>query len=264
VRAPEGDHVVLTLHQLYEARGHTDVLPVVGAEVLRPIHELIYLGTAAYLVEHDARLPLVERISLPFRTPPPDATWSRLMTMINDSVELSALCDATPVREAFERLFEGGVVPFGISRFRAQFPGQRRSVYGWHQDEATWYAVAAKELAYRGPATLWLSLNGADASNSIEIMPESHRGHLENHHFAEGQGYFRAVLPAAHRGRPMFVVEAEPGEGVFFHPLAFHRSVPVTGTRPRYSVDVRYYAANAPKLRYPVRVRLRAKRLVAR
>ncbi len=254
----------MRLREQYAMRGHTDVVRVASAETLRPLQELIYLATAAYLVEHDARLPLAARIALPFRTPPPHATWASLMTMLNDSAELTALCDAPEIRDAFGRLFEGGVVPFAISRFRAQFPGQRRSVYGWHQDEATWYAVPAKDLAHRGPATLWLSVNGADASNSIEVMPESHRGHLEDHHFADGQGYFRAALPATFRGCTPFVVEAEAGEGIFFHPLAFHRSVPMAGARPRYSVDVRYYAADAPKLRYPVRLRLRAKRLVAR
>jgi hypothetical protein len=253
----------MTLRAQYDARGHTEVLRIASPETLRPLQELVYLGTAAYLVEHDGNLPLAERIALPFRQPPPDATWSRLMTMINDSPELGALCEAAELRAAFERLFDGAVVPFSISRFRAQFPGQRRSVYGWHQDEATWYAVRAKELAHRGPATLWLSLNGADTENSIEVMPESHRGHLEDHRFTNGQGYFRALLPREFRSRTPFVVEAQAGEGVFFHPLAFHRSVPMTGTRPRYSVDVRYYPANAPRLRYPVRLRLRAKRLVA-
>ena len=114
------------------------------------------------------------------------------------------------------------------------------------------------------PATLWLSLNGADASNSIEMIPGSHRGWLEDHYFTDGQGYFRAELPHEFRHATPFVVEAEAGQGVWFHPLTFHRSVPMRTDRPRYSIDVRYYPTAVTPERYRVRLRFRAKRLVAR
>ena len=78
------------------------------------------------------------------------------------------------------------------------------------------------------------------------------------------QGYFRAELPHALRQTTSFVVAAEAGEGVFFHPLAFHRSVPMQTDRPRYSIDIRYYPTAVEPRRYKVRLRFRAKRLVAR
>jgi hypothetical protein len=237
---------------------------IVAADALVPIQTRIYELTARLLVPHDPALPLAERLALPLAEPPRDQDWSALMAGVNESAELAALVGADAVREAFERLFEGPVAAFGISRFRAQFPRQRRSVYAWHQDEGTWYAVPAKSLAHKLPATLWLSLNGADATNSIEIVPGSHRGHLEDHYFTDGQGYFRAELPREFRTTPPFVAEAAAGEGLWFHPLAFHRSVPMATSRPRYSIDIRYYPTGVIPERYKVRLRFRAKRLVAR
>jgi ectoine hydroxylase-related dioxygenase (phytanoyl-CoA dioxygenase family) len=124
--------------------------------------------------------------------------------------------------------------------FRAQDPGQKRAVYRWHQDEGTWFAAPSETLAYRMPGTLWLSINGATAANSIELIPRSHRCGLRLHRNVEGQGYFDADPP---EGLPAPVaMTTSPGDGVLFHALTFHRSIVTPGSlAPRYSADLRYY-----------------------
>jgi hypothetical protein len=255
---------VASLKAQYEERGHTAPVRIVRADALVPIQTRLYALTARLLVAHDPALPLAERLALPLAETPRERDWSALMAAVNESTELAALVGAEPVRRAFERLFDGPVEPFGIARFRAQFPREHRSIHGWHQDEGTWYALPAKNLAHKLPATLWLSLNGADTSNSIEIVPGSHRGHLEDHYFTDGQGYFRAELPHAFRATPPFVARTAPGEGLWFHPLVFHRSVPMETYRPRYSIDIRYYPTGVTPERDGRRLRFRARRLVAR
>ena len=47
----------------------------------------------------------------------------------------------------------------------------------------------------------------------------------------------------------IFTVETKASEGVLFHPLTIHRSVPATkiNFKPRYTIDIRYYDENFEK-----------------
>lgn len=237
-----------SLHSEYAETGLTPVFRVVDSSALVAVQALIYDRIRHLLVEHGDDLPLIERLRLPFRAPPSQEDFSKFMREIDGTAAVKELVYSDAVREAFSKVFGAeDVTPFPISRFRAQFPNLGKSTYNWHQDEGTWYAVPVKELAGKMPATLWLSLNGADETNSIELIPGSHRSKLENHFKVEGQGFFNANVPKELQNVPTRIVKTEPGEGVAFHPLTFHRSVVSNIVRPRFSIDIRYYSSSATK-----------------
>jgi hypothetical protein len=256
---------VQRLSESYGSEGCTDVLAVADPEELEPIQDLIWRMTAHLLPRDAASLPLAERLRLPFAEEPTPGDLSSLMNTVNASRELSVLLGLPRVVAGLgAALGTDAIEPFPITRFRAQIPGVVRSTFAWHQDEATWYAVKVKTLAYRLPATLWLSLNGAHAANSIEYIPRSHGFGLVHHRYQEGQGYFRALVPTEVETLERRRAETKPGEGIVLHPLLFHRSVPAESGPPRYSVDVRYCVRGRRDLSHSIDWRLRVKRWLAR
>lgn len=247
---------------LYEHEGCTPILNVVDEATLAPLQQLIYSKISHLLSEHSSDMPLVERLRLPFKAKTSAEDFSHFMRAIDGSQEVLDIIYHPSVRAAFELIFDSDQVePFPISRFRAQFPSLSKSTYSWHQDEGTWYAVPVTTLAYKMPATLWLSINGADKTNSIEILPGSHHSKLENHYQVQGQGFFNADVPAHLRSVPTRIIETRPGQGVAFHPLTFHRSVVSEVDRPRFSIDIRYYKKVAQPAEYKVDWRFKMKRL---
>jgi len=232
---------------------------------LAPLQEFIYEQTKDLIIEHDGDLPVEERLRLPFQGAPTSEDFSKVMRALDNSPEVLAVVQSPEVCAAFQRIFDTqNVKQFPISRLRAQFPNVGRSTYQWHQDEGTWYAIPVKDLAYKLPATLWLSINGADSSNSIEIILDSHRSKLERHYKVEGQGFFNADVPESMANNDHRIITTLPGEGVAFHPLTFHRSVVGTVIRPRYSIDIRFYSDESAGQRYPVSWRFRLERLFTR
>ena len=249
------------LAQEIARRGMTDAQRIVDESALAPIQEALYATTRELLEDHDPDLPVAERINLPFKKRPDTETWNALCSKINAGPELGELIHSEAVLSAFEGIFGEAPTAFPISKFRANFPALKISNYAWHQDEGTWFAVKNLDLADKSPVTLWLSLNGADARDSIELVEGSHDLGLKNHFFIERQGYFNAKLPAAVRSTTPTAVCCAAGEGVFFHPLLFHRSISNVTMRPRYSVDIRYHGSEGRHRAYKVDVRFRLKRL---
>lgn len=227
----------------YEKEGYVVLRDIGVSAELEPLQQLIYDITAPLIEPHDASLPLAVRLRLPFARVPTDAEWSHLMRTVNESAEFKHMVEAPGVRQTFAAML--GVEPrrFPICVFRAQVPQQRRAVYRWHQDEGTWYAVPVATLAYKMPGTLWLSINGADTTNSIELIPRSHRCGLRLHRMVEGQGLFDAD-PPSDLPEPV-AMSTSPGDGVLFNALTFHRSIVAGSLTPRYSADLRYYDPTA-------------------
>jgi hypothetical protein len=252
---------VRSSYDAYRSEGCTDVRPVLDDGDLEPIQGLIW-DLTAHLLPGDAReRPLKERLRMRFvREPTADAV-ARLMNTVNASAELRSLVTLPSVAARFaDALGTDAIEPFPISRFRAQIPGLARSSFAWHQDEGTWYAVKFKSLAHRLPATLWLSLNGADSSDSIEFIPRSHEFGLAHHRHREGQGYFQALVPPEVERLERRHATARPGDGMFLHPLLFHRSIPSPPGPPRYSVDLRYCRREPETSTYRIDPRLRLRR----
>ena len=127
---------------------------------------------------------------------------------------------------------------------------------------ATWYAAKNQKLATVNPVTLWLSLNGADSANSIEIVPGTHKMRLEPHVKIKGQGRFR-LKQFSLNDEPSVIVECEAGQGIMINQMTVHRSVPDDSLpRPRYSFDIRYFSSGnyAP---YDVAPSMRLRRVIS-
>ena len=226
-------------------RGFTDNLFVNFNDELKKLQKLIYINTKSYLVDHDENLSIEKKINLSFKEKPSNELWSELMRIINKSDELSEVINSKSIVEVFKVIFKDPK-PFKISTFRARFPEQKRVFYNWHQDEGTWFLSKNKDVQNKFPATLWLSLNGADKNDSIQLVKYSHKKKLFNHEYVNGQGYFNIKKKFFIDSKDIFTVEAKASEGIIFNPLTIHRSVQKNNLtlRPRYTIDIRYYDYN--------------------
>lgn len=223
--------------------GVTEKLQVVPTDKMEPIQELIYDLTYHLLPNHDSGLPAAERIKLPFQNVPLNEDWSKIMSTVNTSTEAEALLQSPEIIQLFEEILSSPVELFPISFFRAGFFGQARAIYNWHQDLGTWYVSGDRDLVEKQPVTLWLSLNGADRTNSLEIIPGSHNNRLEHHVYVKGQGRF-SLRKAPALNSDVIVPECSPGQGVLFDQLTVHKTITNPSLSPRYSFDIRYYSPN--------------------
>ena len=242
-----------SLKSEFEEQGVINPVRGIDPEKLFPLQELIHANTVGLIESDDGSLSMQERLNLPFKRQPSQSEWSHLMHAVNESSELKEVIGDIQVREIFVQVFDAKPEPFPISPFRAQFPSQERSVYDWHQDMGTWYVVpkASSRLAEVFSVTLWLSVSGADETNSVEFALGSHKLPLHKHQNIADQGYFSAEVDGIINEFSTMKVKAEPGEGVLFHPLILHRSLVMQSSKPRYSIDIRYFDPTAD-FRYDV------------
>lgn len=223
-------------------KGFTSVFKVNFNNELTNLQNLIYENTKDHLVDHDSKLSLEKKINLEFKKIPDDVFFSKLMSIINNSNELNKVINSQSIVDSFKLIFKNPET-FEISTFRARFPNQKRTVYKWHQDEGTWHLSKNPNHLNKFPATLWLSINGANKNDSIQLVEFSHKGKLYDHAFVSGQGYFNIKSKCEIDETTIFNVETKPSEAIIFHPLTLHRSVPnlKINYRPRYTIDIRYY-----------------------
>ena len=145
----------------------------------------------------------------------------RVNEFINNSEELKKIINSQSISNTFQVVFKNPK-PFKISTFRARFPEQKRVFYNWHQDEGTWYLSKNKDVQNKLPATLWLSLNGANKDDSIQLIKFSHKKKLFNHQYVIGQGFFNIKKKNFINEQDIFTVETNPSECIIFHPLTVH------------------------------------------
>jgi|TARA_B100001964_G_scaffold70598_1_gene80030 hypothetical protein len=230
--------------------GHTKTFKVELGDKLTALQNKIYDITKKFIVDHDSNISVEEKIKLPFKVIPDHSSWSLLMREINNSVEKKDIINSKSVLERYKEIFDNPI-KFKICVFRARFPGSGEFV-PWHQDEASWYLSNDEEVLNKFTAILWLSINGGDKTNSLHLLKYSHKAKFYNsnmpklfyHGWAEGAGYFNAKFNRKKIDENLcHAIEAKPSEGVLFHPLLLHRSIPEKGInyKPRYSLDMRYY-----------------------
>ncbi len=231
--------------------------------ILVELQEKLYSLTKDLLIDHDKNLTIEERIKLPFKEIPDNKFWSMIMNNINNCQEFNDLICSQSIVNAFKKIFSDPV-KFDICTFRARIPSQTRAVYNWHQDEGTWFLSKNKNLQKKYAATLWLSVNGSNKKNSIQIIKNSHLQKLYTHSFVEGQGYFNAEIKNKIDEKDIYTVETKISEGVLFHPLTLHRSVVnfsnIPDMYPRYSIDIRYHDKNL-KLDYDTDLKFKIKKI---
>lgn len=212
--------------------------------ILLDLQKKIYSLTKDRIVDHNNSLSIEKKLILPFKKIPEKEFWSFFMNEINNSNELKNLISSKEIINVFKKIFKNPI-KFDICTFRARFPGQKRVIYHWHQDEGTWYVSKRKDLINKLTATLWFSINGANEGNSIQLVKHSHKKKLLNHSFVKGQGYFNAEINQEPNQNLVYTVNTNVSEGVIFHPLTLHRSVVDNSDNqnmsPRYSIDIRYY-----------------------
>ncbi len=219
--------------------GRTNVIEIVPISHMEGLQNLIYTLTKHLTVDHEDSLPIIQKLQLPFSKVPQEDEWSHIMKTVNGSAELRDLISCENVKHAFESIYQSEVVLFPISMFRAQFPFNKRSVYGWHQDLGTWWLAENRDIADFAPYTMWLSISGASRENGIEFAEGKYLDKLENHRFVNGQGYFVMDNPPE-LGVNRFSPNVLPGHAVIFHPLLPHRSIDGKALMPRYSIDIRF------------------------
>ncbi len=228
------------------------------------LQQKIYDLTQNIIIDHDTNLNLIEKIKLPFKEIPSEKIWSELMNEINSSNELKNLINSKGIYSVFKNIFKNPEI-FEICTFRARIPNQKRVIYNWHQDEGTWFLSKNKKINNKFSATMWLSINGSNYNNSIQLVKGSHNGKLFNHSYVDGQGYFKAENLNIINNSNIYNVKTSPSQAVLFHPLTLHRSVPNAQDKPdmypRYSVDIRYYDKSS-KLDYKTTLLFKLKKLI--
>ena len=223
-------------------KGFTEIINVPVKKELDLLQKLIYSNTKNLLVDHDENLSIEKKVNVNFKEISPQKDWSNLMNIVNNSKELNSLINSEGIKSAFKKMFQNPE-PFDICTFRARMPSQKRAIYDWHQDEGTWYLSKNKNHLNKFPATLWFSINGANKDESIQLIESSHNNTLHNHNYVNGQGFFNIDNKKIIDEKKIYTVCMKPSEGVIFHPLTLHRSVPTNpnNLRPRYTIDIRYF-----------------------
>ena len=228
----------------YSKKGFSEIITIKFDNELRDIQQLIYDKTKKLLADHDINISLEKKLKVPFKVIPSPTDWSILMNEVNESNELKRIIESNPIKEAFKTIFKEPMA-FKVSTFRARIPSQKRVIYNWHQDEGTWYLSNDESYNKKFPATLWLSVNGADENDSIQLLEGSHKTKLYEHTMVEGQGYFniKKNKDDLMKNTKINTIRTDPSQGIIFHPLMVHRSVlPKSDYMvPRYSIDIRYY-----------------------
>jgi ectoine hydroxylase-related dioxygenase (phytanoyl-CoA dioxygenase family) len=116
-------------------------------------------------------------------------------------------------------------------------PGGPTGNIGWHQDWASWNAVAS----HPGFVTAWVAFDDVDDTNgAMQMIPGSHRWGLlpgASNFFETDRDGQLAALGRDRAETPRSVVMAA-GQVSFHHPLTFHGSGPNTSTRMRRSLAV--------------------------
>jgi len=245
-------------------QGVTNLIKVDCTSELANLQSYIYDLSHHLLIDHDSSLTLLDKLQVPFKEPMKTKDWSTLMREVNDSPDspLKKLVDSAAIVEVFEKLFGSKPEKFPICAFRAAVASNQRAHYDWHQDQGTWYVTKMKKLARQMPYTFWFSVNGADSSCSVEFALKSHHLKLLFHSFVEGQGAFQANIGKDIGKFEKFIIDAQAGEGILFHPLTLHRTIVPLTLRPRYSIDIRYSNPNGNHW-HNVQLRFLLKRLIA-
>jgi hypothetical protein len=227
------------------ATGLSTVFFIDLGDSLTAICNLLYDLTRSHLVDHETTLPIQEKLSLCFKETPPQNLWSAVMSEVNGSAAFLSVVHHPAIKRVFQQVFRAMPEIHPITIFRARLPGQQRAVYTWHQDMGTWYLSKNKSLINCPLYTLWLSINGADESNSLQFLLSSPPiNRLFYHERVVGQGLFQARIPTSIEINDTSIVsiKAAASEGIIFSPFLLHRSAPETkNLQPRYSIDIRYF-----------------------
>lgn len=129
-------------------------------------------------------------------------------------------------------------------RIRPKLPNFGRGIVPWHQDSGYLAGHCDTHLII----TCWVPFVDASAENGcMEIMPRTHRGRVAPHHTG-GNADFLVIKDEDLPGDPRRAITAAcpRGGAVFMTNRTPHCSTPNNSDHIRWSVDLRYKAADVP------------------
>jgi hypothetical protein len=204
----------------------------------------IYNLTKNYLIDHDLNIDLDSKLKIPFKEEVDENFLNSFLRSINNDNELQKIIESEEVVDKFKLIFHKPI-KYKISVFRALLPLKVPKLYPWHQDEGTWYLFKDKYFKNKLMGIMWLSINGSNILNSIELLQKSHNPpKLLRHNFQKGLGYFNAKIKDSLDLASVRQIKTNPGEALIFHNLTLHRTSNKMNDKkmiPRYSIDIRYY-----------------------
>jgi hypothetical protein len=129
-------------------------------------------------------------------------------------------------------------------RIRPKLPNFGRGVVPWHQDSGYLAGHCDEHLII----TCWVPFVDATEENGcMQILPRTHRGRVAPH-FTGGNADFLVIRDEDLPGNPQRAITAAcpRGGAVFMTNRTPHCSTPNTSDHIRWSVDLRYKAADVP------------------
>jgi len=171
----------------------------------------IYDLTKNYLIDHDTNIDLDSKLKIPFKTSVDEIFLNKFLREINNDPELHKIINANEVQDKFKLIFDEPV-KYQICVFRALLPLNVPKLYPWHQDEGTWYLFNDKYFRNKLMGIMWLSINGSNKSNSINLLKKTHLLHkLFRHSFKKGLGYFNVKIKKSLIPLSALQVQTYPG-----------------------------------------------------
>ena len=252
---------------LYNQEGFSNTFQVFNQpDVLSNIKKMIYDYTKNELESHDSNLSIDNKLKLRFKNKVNLEYQKKLRRYINYSEEFDKIINNEEIKKKFSLIFKNPVL-LNINNFRVHIPTEGSPVFPYHQDQATWFLFKEKVYQDKPIGTMWLSINGADESNSIEIIKRPNdKLKLFDHKHIVGKGYFGANLSKKFLdNHKTYRVNTQPGEALIFNNFTIHRTVKSENNNnmmvPRYSIDLRYYDEDK-LLTYDVDYRFKIKKIL--
>ena len=211
---------------------------------LDKIKSHIYDLTKEYLVDHDSNIDLDLKLKIPFKISVDQKFLDKFLREINGDSQMNTIVTSDEVKDKFKLIFDNPI-KYQICVFRALLPLNIPKSYPWHQDEGSWYLFNDEYFRNKLMGIMWLSINGSNKSNSINLLEKSHSSkRLYRHSFKKGLGYFNANIGKSLNQFSINQVETKPGEALIFHNLTLHKTSDQLDSNkmiPRYSIDIRYF-----------------------
>jgi hypothetical protein len=240
----------MSQRELFYEQGFTNTFKVFKEpSVLNKIKQMIYDYTKNDLENHDVNLDLDKKLTLKFKKQVSQDYATGLRRFITNSDEYNNIINHLDVKEKFKLIFKEPIL-YKINGFRWLLPTEENISLPFHQDECTWYLFKDNYYQNKLIGTMWLSINGSNKLNSIELIKKNQIKDLKlfDHKFIKNTGYFGgSVKKNILKNNQNHSIETAPGEAIIFHNLTFHRTINDKNRDkmiPRYSIDLRYYDKN--------------------
>ena len=234
-------------------KGHTENKQFFkGSVELEEMRKIIFHYLKPYLKYKSENKSLKEKLSSELI---PEKNISKfLLEKMRDDVRVlvEKFNGSDKTRQIFEKILgTNNIEPcHGFYDFRANLSKGYKLSTGWHQDCETSF-IERKKYWDHFSCAAWITLTKADINNSIFIIPRKndkfykiypqHYGKIGNVDYRKRD--LKQIDPKISID-DVYAVEAEADECVLIDSFVLHRTIPGKTLKPRFSIDIRYYATN--------------------